>query len=57
MATLPFTRFNIHNENDLNQAIEDSVKQFLFQIKKLEATKSTLKFKQVVSTTIHHETH
>ena len=32
---LPPTRFNVHNEDDLTQAIEDSVKQILFlQIEK-----------------------
>ena len=52
---LPSTRFNIHNEDDLTQAIEDSVKQILLQIEKLEATKSNLKFKKVVSITIHYD--
>ena len=37
---LPSTRCNIHNEDDLTQAIEDSVKQISLQIEKLEATKS-----------------
>ena len=52
---LPSTRFNIHNEDDLTQAIEDSVKQILLQIEKLEATKSNLKFKKVLSITIHYD--
>ena len=52
---LPSARFNIHNDDDLTQAIEDSVKQILLQIEKLEATKSNLKFKRAVSITIHYD--
>ena len=47
LYNLPSTRFNIHNEDDLNQAIEDSVKQILLQIEKLEGTMSNLKFKKM----------
>ena len=47
LYNLPSTRFNIHNEDDLNQAIEDSVKQILLQIEKLEDTMSNLKFKKM----------
>ena len=47
LYNLPSTRFNIHNEDDLNQAIEDSVKQILLQIEKLQGTSSNLKFKKL----------
>ena len=52
---LPATRFNIHNEDELTEAIEDSVKQILLQIEKLEALASGLKFKGIVSITIHYD--
>ena len=32
---LPATRFNIHNEEELTQAIEDSVKQIYFKLSNL----------------------
>ena len=47
LYNLPSTRFNIHNEDDLNQAIEDSVKQILLQFEKLEGTMSNLQFKKM----------
>ena len=34
---LPSTRFNISNEDELTQAIEDSAKQILLQIQNLES--------------------
>ena len=43
---LPSTRFNVHNEDDLTQAIEDSVKQILLQIEQLQGTSSNLQFKK-----------
>ena len=52
---LPSTRFNVHNEDDLTEAIEDSVKQILLQIEKLEASASNLKFKKVISITTHYD--
>ena len=55
LYNLPSTRFNIHNEDDLNQAIEDSVKQVLLQIEKLEASRSNLRFKRIISITIHYD--
>ena len=44
---LPSTRFNISNEDELTQALEDSVKQLLLQIHNLEASTSNLRFKQI----------
>ena len=52
---LPSTRFNISNEDELTQALEDSVKQILLQIQKLEASTSNLRFKQILSITIHYD--
>ena len=43
---LPSTRFNISNEDELTQALEDSVKQILLQIHNLEASTSNLRFKK-----------
>lgn len=55
LYNLPSTRFNIHNEDDLTQAIEDSVKQVLLQIEKLEASKSNLIFKKITKIAIHYD--
>ena len=52
---VPSTRFNISNEDDLTQALEDSVKQILLQIQTLEASTSNLRFKKVLSITIHYD--
>ena len=41
---LPSTRFNISNEDELTQTLEDSVKQILLQIQNLEASESNLRF-------------
>ena len=41
---LPPTRFNISNEDELTQALEDSVKQILLKIHNLEASTSNLRF-------------
>ena len=38
-------RFNVHNGDDLKQAIEDIVKQILLQMKKNQGTSSNLQFK------------
>ena len=43
---LPSTRFNISNEDELTQALEDSVKQILLRIHNLEASTSNLRFKK-----------
>ena len=43
---LPSTRFNINNEDDLNKALEDSVKEILLQIEQIEASRSNLKIKR-----------
>ena len=50
---LPATRYNIHNEDELNQALENSVQQILLKIQDLEGTQSNLVFKKIVSITIH----
>ena len=55
LYNLPSTRFNIHNEDDLTQAIEDSVKQVLLQIEKFEASKSNLIFKKITKIAIHYD--
>ena len=52
---LPSTRFNISNEDELTQALEDSVKQILLQIQNLEASASNLRFKTILSITIHYD--
>jgi len=52
---LPSTRFNISNEDELTQALEDSVKQILLQIQNLEASTSNLRFKKILSITIHYD--
>ena len=52
---LPSTRFNVHNEDDSKQAIEDSVKQTLLQIEKSQGTSSNLQFKKITSLTFHHD--
>ena len=52
---LPSTRFNISNEDELTQALEDSVKQILLQIQNLEASASNLRFKIFLSITIHYD--
>ena len=44
---LPLTRFNISNEDELTQALEDSVKQISLQIQNLEASTANLRFKQI----------
>ena len=52
---LPSTRFNISNEDELKQALEDSVKQILLQIQNLEASASNLRFKKILTITIHYD--
>ena len=54
---LPSTRFNISNEDELTQALEDSVKQISLQIQNLEASASNLRFKKILSVTIHYDRH
>ena len=50
---LPSTRFNISNEDELTQTLEDSVKQILLQIQNFEASTLNLRFKNILSITIH----
>ena len=52
---LPSIRLNISNEDELTQTLEDSVKQILLQIQNLEASTSNLRFKQILSITIHYD--
>ena len=52
---LPSTRCNFSNEDELTQALEDSVKQILLQIQNLEASTSNLRFKKILSITIHYD--
>ena len=52
---LPSTRFNISDEDELTQTLEDSVKQILLQIQNLEASTSNPRFKQILSITIHYD--
>ena len=52
---LPATRYNVHNEDESNQAFENSVQQILLKIRDLEGTQSNLVFKKIVSITIHFD--
>ena len=52
---LPSTYYPIHNEEELTQAWERSVTQILLQIQNLEASTSNLRFKKILSTTIHYD--
>ena len=52
---LPSTRFNISDEDELTQTLEDSVTQILLQIQNLEASTSNPRFKQILSITIHYD--
>ena len=52
---LPSTYYPIHNEDELTQTLEDSAKQILLQIQILEASTSNLRFKTIVSVTIHYD--
>ena len=49
VKALPSTRFSISNEDELTQALEDSVKQILSQIQNLEASASNLRFKNFIN--------
>ena len=51
---LPSTRFNISNEDELTQALEDSVIQIRVQKQTLEGSTSSLRFNRVVSIIIHY---
>ena len=52
---LPATRYNVHNEDELNQALENSVQQISLKIQDLEGTQFNLVFKKIVSITIHFD--
>ena len=52
---LPSTRFNISTEDELTQALEDSFKQILLQLQNLEASASNIRFKHILSITIHYD--
>ena len=45
--TLPSCVFKNHIEDDLNQAIKDSIKQILLQIENFETTRSDLELKKI----------
>ena len=53
--TLPSTRFNISNEDELTQALENSDKQILLHIQNLEVSTSNLRFKKILTITIHYD--
>ena len=44
--SLPSTSFNINNEDDLNKALEDRVKERPLQIEQIEVSRSNLKIKR-----------
>ena len=46
---LPATRYNISNEEELTDALEDSTKQILLKLQDLEGTKSNLNFQKILS--------
>ena len=52
---LPSTHFNISNEDELTQALEDSVFQIQLQIQNLEGSTSNLRFKKILPITIHYD--
>ena len=52
---LPATRYNISNEEELTDALEDSTKQILLKIQDLEGTKSNLNFQKILSITLHFD--
>ena len=52
---LPSTRFNISNEDELTQALEDSVIQIQLQIQNSKSSTSNLRFKKTLSKTIHYD--
>ena len=52
---LPSTYHPIHNEYELTQALEDSVIQIRLQIQKLEGSTSNLRFRTILSITIHYD--
>ena len=49
------TRCSIENKEDLDDALETTVKEIILQIEKLEGTRSNLGFKAIISITIHFE--
>ena len=52
---LPSTYFPVHNQDELTQALEDSVIQIRLQIQNLEGSTSNLRFKKILSITIHYD--
>ena len=49
VSALPSTRFNISNEDELTQALEDSVIQIRLQIQNLEGSTSNLRFNNFIN--------
>ena len=52
---LPSTRFNTSNEDELTQALGDSIKQILLRMQNLEAPASNLRFKQILTMTMRYD--
>ena len=52
---LPSTYHPIHNKYELTQALEDSVIQIRLQIQNLEGSTSNLRFRKILSITIHYD--
>ena len=52
---LPSTYFPVHNQDELTKALADSVIQIRLQIQNLEGSTSNLRFKNILSTTIHYD--
>ena len=52
---LPSAYYPIHNEDELTQTVEDSVKQILLQMQNREASTSNLRFETMISVTIHYD--
>ena len=52
---LSSTYFPIHNQDELTQALEDSVIQIRLKIQDLEGSTSNLRFKNILSITIHYD--
>ena len=51
---IPYTCLNIGNEDELTQTLEDSVKQLLLHIEKLETSTCDLKFNMILSIIISY---
>ena len=52
---LPSTYYPVHNQDELTQALEDSVNQIRLQIQNLEGSTSNFRFENILSITIHYD--